>query len=67
MMLHILSCENLNTVIAENELSKVNIKNIWWDTAHVNRNGVKKRYDEGDPNLPMVGRECTCLLAVQLG
>ena len=39
----------------------MNIKDIWWDSAHVNWDAVKKRYDESDPSLPMVGREHTCL------
>jgi hypothetical protein len=39
----------------------VNFNGFMADNAHAIWNAVRKIYGENDPNLPMVGRECTCL------
>jgi len=53
--------ENLNTVMAENGVLTVNFKGFMADSAQANWNAVRKIYGGGDPSLPMVGRERTCL------
>jgi hypothetical protein len=42
-------------------VSKVNFKGFMADSAQANWNAVRKIYGVGDPSLPMVGRERTCL------
>jgi hypothetical protein len=39
----------------------VNFKGFMADSAQANWNAVRKIYGVGDPSLPMVGRERTCL------
>jgi hypothetical protein len=53
--------ENLNSVMSENGVSKLNFKGFMADSAQTNWNAVKNIYDEGDPSLPMVCCERTCL------
>src|ERR1700737_2135863 len=53
--------KNLNSVMSENGVSKVNFKGFMADSAQANWNAVRKIYGVGDPSLPMVGRERTCL------
>jgi len=53
--------ENLNIVMAENIVLTVNFKGFMADNAQKNWNAVKKIYGGGDPSMPMVGRERTCL------
>ena len=53
--------ENLNIVMAENEVSTVNFKVLMADNVQANWNAVRKIYGEGDPSVPMVGRARTCL------
>ena len=52
--------ENLNSVMLENEVSKVNFKDFMANSAQTNWNAVRIIYDVSDPSLPMVGRERTC-------
>ena len=42
-------------------MSYVNFKGFMADSAQTNWNAVRKVYDVGDPSLPMVGHECTCI------
>ena len=53
--------ENLNVVMVENDVSKVNFKRFMTDNAQANWNAVRMIYGDGDPTLPMVVRERTCL------
>ena len=53
--------KNLKSDMLENELSKLNFKSFMADSAHANWNTIKKIYGVGDPSLPMVGHECTCV------
>jgi hypothetical protein len=47
--------------MAENGVLNVNFKGFMADSAQANWNAVKTIYGDGDPNLPMVARERTCL------
>ena len=51
--------ENLNSVMSENGVSKVNFKGFMADSAHANWSAVRNIYGVGDPSLPMVGCERT--------
>ena len=53
--------ENLNVVMAENGVPKTNFKGFMADSAQANWNAVRRVYGDGDPSLPMVARERTCL------
>ena len=53
--------ENLNVVMAENGVPKTNFKGFMADNAQANWNAVRMVYGDGDPSLPMVARERTCL------
>lgn len=53
--------KNFNFVMAKNGVSKVNFKGFMIDIAHDNWKTMRKIYRDGDPSLPMVEQECTCL------
>ena len=53
--------ENLNSVMLDNGVSKVNFKGFMADNAQANWNAVRKIYGVDDLSLPMVGRERTRL------
>jgi hypothetical protein len=53
--------ENLNSVMAENSVPNVNFKGFMADSAQANWNEVRTIYGDGDPSLPIVARERTCL------
>ena len=54
--------KNLDVVIVENGVSKVNFKGFMIDNAQVNWNAVRMIYGDGDPTLSMVARERTASL-----
>jgi hypothetical protein len=47
--------------MAENDIPNVNFKGFMADSAQANWNAVRAIYGDGDPSLPMVARECTCI------
>ncbi len=53
--------ENLNSVMAENGIQKVNFKGFMADSAGANWIAVRQVYGSGDPKEPMPDRERTCL------
>ena len=53
--------ENLNYVMAENGVPNVNFKGFMTDNAQVSWNAVRKIYRDGEPRLPIVDHEHTCL------
>ena len=52
--------ENLNVVILENNVPKVNFKGFMTNNAHANWIVLRKVYGNGDPSLPLEAQECTC-------
>ena len=53
--------ENLNSVMSENRVLNNNFKGFMADNAQANWNAVQKIYGVGNPSLPMMGHERTCL------
>ena len=53
--------KNLNSVMLENGVPKLNFKGFMVDGAQVNWDAVKKICSEVDPSLPMVGRDRICV------
>lgn len=53
--------ENLNAIMLENDIPIVNFKGFMVDSAHANWIVMMKVYNDGDSNIPLEGRECTCL------
>ena len=53
--------KNLNFVMSDNGMSKVNFKGFLVHSVQANWNAVNKIYGVGDPSLLMVGRERICI------
>ena len=47
--------------MSENKVSKMNFTAFMADNVQANWNAVRNIYDIGDPSLPMVGSERTCI------
>lgn len=52
--------DNLNVVVAENGVSKVNFRGFMAINAQANWNAMGRIYWYNDSNMPMVKCECTC-------
>ena len=52
--------DNLNVVVAENGVSKVNFKGFMVINAQANWNAMGRIYSYSDSNMPMVSHVCTC-------
>lgn len=58
---HTLLWENLNTIVLEKGVLKVNFEGFIADNVHANWNVVRKFYSDGGPTVPLEGYERTCL------
>ena len=59
--------ENLNSVMSENEVSKVNFNNFMADNLQANWNAVIKINIIGDPSLPLVRGDLSFSLVTKFG
>ena len=53
--------KNLNAVSSKHDITNPNFKGFMADSAQANWNAVRIVYGGGDPAIPMVNRERTCL------
>ena len=53
--------KNLNVVMVDNGVPNANFKRFMVDSAQANWNAVRMIYKDGDPSLPIIAREHTCL------